>query len=267
MEIVNGRQIANRIKEEIKELLKSSAPKTLAIFYVGDNSVIDSYVALKKRTGEELGIVVDVLRFANDISEESLLAEIQNAAQKYSGIIVQLPIPENLDKEKVLNAVPENLDVDVLSASAYENFRSGRTGKLPPVVGAVKEIIEEYQIDLRNKKIVIIGKGLLVGKPVSAWLVREGFENIIVDKENTDLKGSLVDADVIISGAGVPSLVTPEMIKDGVVLIDAGTSTSSGKIMGDIDRSCYERASVVAGVPGGVGPLTVVNLFKNLFVS
>lgn len=265
--LVEGKKIAQNIKDEIKGLLQTSGPKSLAIFYVGENPVIDSYVALKKRTGVELGIGVDVLRFADDVTEESLLAEIKNAAEIYSGIIVQLPLPENLDKEKVLNSVPVYLDVDVLSTSAYENFKSGATEKLPPVVGAVKAIVDEYKIDLRDKKIVIVGKGVLVGKPVSAWLSREGFQSTIIDRENTDLKESLIEADLIISGAGVPSLVMPGMIKNGAILIDAGTSTSSGKIMGDIDRATYDKASIVSPVPGGVGPITVVNLFKNLFLK
>lgn len=264
---VSGKKIAERIKGEIKEFLKSSGPKSLAIFYVGENPVIDSYVAIKKRVGEELGIGVDVLRFPADVIEEDLITEIKTAAKIYSGVIVQLPIPENLDKEKILNAVPADLDVDILSSVAYKNFKTGLTLKLPPVVGAIKEIVDEYSIELKDKKIVIIGNGLLVGRPVSEWLDREGYDSVIIDKENTDLKGSLAEADMIISGAGVPGLVTVDMVKVGVVLIDAGASTSSGKLVGDIDKSCYDKASVVSGVPGGVGPITVANLFKNLFLK
>ncbi len=263
--LVNGKQIANRIKENIREILKTSGPKSLAIFYVGQNSVIDSYVALKKRVGEDLGIDVHVLRFSDDVAEDFLINEIKNANEKYSGIIVQLPLPERFDKESILNAVRADLDVDVLSRQAYENFINNKTAKLPPVVGAVKEIIDEYRVDLRGKKIVIVGKGVLVGKPVSAYLWREGFENVVVDRDN-DLTNELASADVIISGAGVPFLITPNMIKPDAVLIDAGTSTASGKIMGDIDTACYEKASIVSPVPGGVGPITVVNLFKNLFL-
>lgn len=266
MILVEGKKIAERIKGEIKEALKTSGPKTLAIFYVGENSVIDSYVGLKKRVGEELGINVEVIRFPDDISEQFLIDQIHNANEQYSGIIVQLPLPEQFDKERVLNAVRADLDVDVLSREAYEQFTSGKTTKLPPVVGAFKEIVDAHQIDLANKNIVIVGKGVLVGKPVSAYLSREGFTSTLIDRDN-DLKTALIDADIIISGAGVPSLVTADMVKVGAILIDAGTSTSSGKLMGDIDRACYDKASIVSPVPGGVGPITVVNLFKNLFLK
>ncbi len=264
---IEGKKIAADIKGEIKEMLTNSGPKTLAIFYVGQNRVIDSYVNLKKSVGAELGIEVEVLRFDSDVLEDRLIDEISQANEKYSGIIVQLPLPEHLNKEKILNAVHPDLDVDMLSATAYENFKNGTTEKLPTVVGAVKTIIDEHHIDLTNKKIVVVGKGLLVGKPISTWINREGFDCDVVDRESEDLMEKISNADVVISGAGVSSLIKPEMIKEGVVLIDAGTSTSSGKIMGDIDRACYDKASVVSGVPGGVGPITVVNLFKNLFLK
>jgi methylenetetrahydrofolate dehydrogenase (NADP+)/methenyltetrahydrofolate cyclohydrolase len=265
--LINGKQIANRIKDEIRELLKTSGHKSLAIFYVGQNPVIDSYVNLKKRVGAELGIDVEVLRFDADVVEDNLIDEISRANEKYSGIIVQLPLPENLNKEKILNTVKPELDVDMLSITAYENFKNGVTEKLPTVVGAIKAIFDEHNIDLAEKKIVVVGKGLLVGKPISTWIQREGFDCDVVDRESDDLIEKIAEADVVISGAGVPSLIKPEMIKDGVILIDAGTSTSSGKITGDIDQTCYGKASIVSGVPGGVGPITVVNLFKNLFLK
>lgn len=264
---VDGKKIAADIKGEIKKMLETSGHKTLAIFYVGQNPVIDSYVNLKKNLGAELGIEVEVLRFDSDVMEDHLIDEISAANEKYSGIIVQLPLPENLSKEKILNAVDPDLDVDMLSITAYENFKNGLTEKLPTVVGAVKAIVDEHQINLAGKKIVVVGKGLLVGKPISTWIQREGFDCDVVDRESDDLIEKIAEADVVISGAGVPSLIKPDMIKDGAILIDAGTSTSSGKITGDIDQTCYDKASIVSGVPGGVGPITVVNLFKNLFLK
>jgi methylenetetrahydrofolate dehydrogenase (NADP+)/methenyltetrahydrofolate cyclohydrolase len=113
---------------------------------------------------------------------------------------------------------------------------------------------------------VIVGKGLLVGKPIAAWLSREGYSYEMIDREHVEGLSRLKDADIIISGTGVSSLIQPSMIKDGVVLFDAGTSTASGKLMGDIDPACYEKASIVSGVPGGIGPLTVVSLLRNLFL-
>lgn len=265
--IVNGKEIAEKIKGEIKALLKESRPSSLAIFYVGENPVIDSYVALKKKVGEELGIVVDVLRFPNDINEEELIGSINEAAAKYSGIIVQLPLPASLNKENILNAVPSALDVDVLSAESGRLFAENKIEKMPPVAGAIAEIVKTHNIDLQNKKIVIVGAGALVGKPVAAWLTRQNITYTVIDSENTDGDNLLKDADVIITGVGIPGMIKSDQIKEGVILIDAGTSTSTGKVFGDIDRSAYGKASIVSGVPGGVGPITVVSLFKNLFLK
>lgn len=263
---VDGKQIAETIKANIRMYENTIGNKTLAIFYVGAHPVIESYVALKKRVGAELGISVDVLRFAESVSEASLIDEIQRASRTYSGIIVQLPLPESLNKENILNAVPSACDVDVLSSAAYEQFVRGQTQKLPPVVAAIKEIVDAYGIVLAHKRIVIVGKGLLVGKPIAAWLDREGYSYEMIDREHVEGLSRLKDADIIISGTGVSSLIQPSMIKDGVVLFDAGTSTASGKLMGDIDPACYEKASIVSGVPGGIGPLTVVSLLRNLFL-
>ena len=261
---VDGKKIAERVKGEIKNLLLESGPKSLAIIYVGENPVIDNYVSLKKRVGEELGISVEVLRFDAGVTEAELLSAMTEVATKYSGMIVQLPLPDSLDKERILNAVPTELDVDVLSSGSFQMFVDGRTQKLPPVVAAVDEIVREYDIDLSDKKIVVVGQGALVGRPVSAWLTREGFTHETFEKGGDS--NMLLNADVIITGAGVPALVTRDMVKEGSILIDAGTSTSSGKLAGDIDQEAYDKASIVSGVPGGVGPITVVSLFKNLFL-
>ena len=260
---VDGKKIAERIKSEIRTLLSDSGPKSLAIVYVGENPVIDSYVALKRRMGEEIGIRVEVMRFANDISEAELLTEISTSNEDFDGVIVQLPLPESINKDRILNAVSAEKDVDVLSSVSAEMFANGLIKKMPPVVAAVSEIVKEYDIDLSGKKIVVVGQGALVGRPVAAWLRREGREVQVFEKGGDEQ--ALRDADVIITGAGVPGLVTADMVKEGSILIDAGTSTSSGKLAGGIDLSAYEKALIVSGVPGGVGPITVVSLFKNLF--
>ena len=261
---VDGKKIAERIKTEIKAMLTKSPDKSLAIFYVGENPVIDNYVALKKKVGEELGIKVDVHRFTADVSEEVVLRELATSGIKYSGIIVQLPLPEGFDKDKILNAVPVGQDVDVLSSESFQMFSAGQIQKMPPVVASISEIVREYDIDFANKKIVVVGQGALVGKPVGAWLSRQGYPYEVFEKGGDE--SVLLSADVIITGAGVPNLITSEHVKEGAVLIDAGASTASGKLAGDIDRSAYEKASIVSGVPGGVGPITVVSLFKNLFL-
>lgn len=265
---VDGKKIAERIKAEIKEFIKGeSEEKTLAIFYVGVNPVIDSYVSLKEKMGESLGIKVSVLRFPNDVSEENLIEEITKANEKYSGIIVQLPLPENLNKERVLNSVAPARDVDVLSGESFKLFSLGKIKKIPPVVAAITEIFKEYDVDLRNKKIVIVGFGALVGRPLAAWFDLGEFPYEVLDSSEKNAEIILKNSDIIISGVGIPGLIKSSSVKDGAILIDAGTSTSSGKMKGDIEPEAYDKASLASTVPGGVGPITVVSLFKNLFLD
>ncbi len=255
------------MKGEIKEMNQSlPAPKSLAIFYVGQNPVIDSYVALKKKFGQDVGINVEIFRYAESVEEEKLLATITSETEKFDGSIIQLPLPSNLDKVRVLNSVSTDKDVDMLSASSVERFVKWQTMRLPPVVQAISEVVKEYGIDLSSKKILVIGMGALVGKPVVLWLQREGFEPIVADKDTPDLASLTRVADVIISGAGVPWIVTPDMVKEGAILIDAGASTASGELRGDIDPACGAKVSVFSAVPGGLGPITVASLFKNLFL-
>ncbi len=267
MTIVDGKKIAEGIKEEIRNLLKTGEPKSLAIIYVGENPVIDNYVALKKKVGLELGINVEILKFEESVSTDVVLEAIKNAGAKYSGMIVQLPLPAHLNKEEILNAVPAEQDVDVLSEKSFELFSKGESEKMPPVVVAISEIIKTYKIDLANKKIVVVGRGPLVGKPVVVWLSRQNISANVLDSDTLNRAEILKEADIIISGAGVPSLIKASDVKEGVILIDAGTSTASGKIAGDIDQAAYEKAALVSGVPGGIGPITVVSLFKNLFLK
>jgi methylenetetrahydrofolate dehydrogenase (NADP+)/methenyltetrahydrofolate cyclohydrolase len=265
--LVEGKKIAEKIKAEIKQSLKDSEPKSLAIFYIGENNVIDSYVKLKQKVGESLGVDVSVFRFNENISEEFLIKEIKKANNKFSGIIVQLPLPRAFNRAKILDAIGSSVDVDLLSTVAYDNFKNNLTKRLPPVVASIKEIINEYKIDLSNKKIGVVGQGILVGRPICDWLKQKSYDYLIFDDQTKNLGDKLKDMDVIISGVGVSSLITPDMIKNGVILIDVGTSNSNGKLVGDIDKSCYDKSAIVSGVPGGVGPITVVSLFKNIFLK
>lgn len=263
---VNGKQIASRLKEEIKFLASSVPQKSLAIFYVGVNPVIDSYVNLKKKFGQDVGISVEVFRFPESVTETELESAITSQSEKFDGVIVQLPLPQHIDKMRVLDSISPEKDVDMLSQTSVERFVKWQTMRLPPVVGAISEIVKEYSIDLTGKKILVIGMGQLVGKPVTLWLQREGLEPVVADKDTADVETLIADADVIICGTGVPWMLTPDMIKDGVVLVDAGASTASGELRGDINPSCDGKASIFSAVPGGLGPITVTALFKNLFL-
>ena len=263
--IVEGRLVAANLKEKIKQKLSSEKKVCFIIF--GNDPGSRQFIYMKCRFAEGLGIKTVVEEHPENVEFEEAKKIVQTVvAQNYSGIVVQLPLPKNLNPKDILDLVPPDLDIDVLSEITKELYRNGSIEKVPPVARAVESILDFYHVDLLSKSILIVGRGMLVGEPVSNMFKLKNVPFQQVDK-NTDQesrKKMLKDADIIISGAGDSYFIKPDMIKDGVVLIDAGTSESEGKIVGDVDPACYEKASLVTPVPGGIGPVTLASLFLNL---
>lgn len=226
------------------------------------------FVAMKSRFGERVDVTCVVRESIATTVEEAVEVLKGCKEEGFDGIVVQLPLPESLrpHEEEILNTVPIQLDCDVLSKDALHGFVTKQHGMMPPVARAVYEILTAYQVDLTNKKILLVGNGRLVGAPVALFLTKLGvtYDVIDINSSEEETKKRMSAADIIITGAGSPGLIKKEMIKEGVVLIDAGTSEQKGKVVGDVDPSCYEKASLVTPVPGGVGPLTVASLFMNL---
>jgi len=179
--------------------------------------------------------------------------------------VVQLPLPQHINTQEVLDIIPASCDPDVLSSDAYQIFLQNMN-VLPPVTAAIDEIFHAYNIALADRRVVVIGQGNLVGRPTADYCEHQGAEvsRVDIDTSEDEKRELLGQADIVISGVGSPDLVTGEMIKQGVVLIDAGTSNDQGVVRGDIAQSAIEKSSVYSTTPGGVGPLTVVMLFKNL---
>jgi len=230
---------------------------SLHIIVVGENPVIESFVKYKGLFAGAIGVEFVEHRFNTDVTEVKLLSSLRTVSEVASGIVVQLPLPSHINTQQVLDSVPGELDIDGLSKN---------TKYLTPVAGAVKEILEREDVNVACKSVLVIGKGRLVGKPVAVLLEELGANVITVDKsiQHSELTKQAQQADIIVSGAGVPNLVTKDMVKDGVILLDAGTSTQSGNMVGDIELECGDKASMFAKTPGGIGPMTVAILFKNL---
>lgn len=267
MIILDGEKLSRKILDDIKKEIKEKKLKlNLAVVLVGDNSISKSYIDRKKKACEESGIGFELFNFPSDIAESNLKEEINKLSNRedVSGIVIQLPLPKEFNTSEILNLVPVKKDIDVLSESAFKRFSADQSDIFPPVAGAVKHLLNEYGIDIKSKKIFLIGRGRLVGKPLSAWLSNEGAEFSVADRNTDNISSLAREADIIISGAGSPGLVKKDMIKEGAVLIDAGSTSEEGKIKGDIDKDAYEIAGYVAPVPGGVGPMTVACLIDNL---
>lgn len=216
------------------------------------NPVIASFVRIKERTAARLGVVVDKRAIDAENTQEAL-AVLSSLAKENDGVIVQLPLPDQIDAEALIVAIPSTGDVDGIAPGSSVT---------PPVALAVEEILVSSGVEMVGKQVVVLGAGRLVGAPSAALLSERGAHVTIIRKG--DSLDPLKEADIIVSGAGSPGLVQPQMIREGVALIDAGTSESSGKLVGDIDPACAAKACLYTPVPGGVGPVAVAMIFKNL---
>jgi methylenetetrahydrofolate dehydrogenase (NADP+)/methenyltetrahydrofolate cyclohydrolase len=260
-----AKEIASGLKKQVAELRKKPV---LAVISIDQNDVGESYIKSKKSFGESIGVDVSLHKFSEDTDPEVLRLSVRAVIDSSDCAIVQLPLPKHLDERKILNLIPPEKDPDVLNSFSKELFEKCKGSVLPPVAGAIAEILQRNDVSLKGKKVVVLGKGRLVGAPVAAWLRCNGMLPKAFDKKDDPkvIEEALKNADAIISGIGSPNFVKSNMIKDGVVLIDAGTSGQSGQVFGDIDPSCAKKSSLYTPVPGGVGPIAVAKLFENLLI-
>lgn len=266
--IIDGRKLSKEILAEVKqEIALLPFVPVFCDILVGDNPVPLQYVNMKRRKAEELGIRFHEAFFPDDISTENLVKEIEkiNKIENMCGVIVQLPLPETLDQVKILDAVDSHLDVDCLSTTTSDKFYSGDLFLGFPTALACMAILDSLNLDLTNKKIVVMGQGKLVGKPVSALLEFRNLKVEIVRSKTERKEEILKEADVVISGMGKGKYIKGDMIKKNAILIDAGSSESDSGIIGDVDLESVEKvAGFVSPVPGGVGPMTVAMLLQNV---
>lgn len=266
---ISGNKIASKIKEQIKkEISLLNREIVFSIIYVGQDPVIDNFIRYKKKFGEEVGVSVVVYNLDKNISERELLTEVERiySLENNDAVIIQLPLPSHVESQVVLDIVPVAMDVDVLGGEAKDLFKSDDNLMFPPVTGAMVEVLKSENYNLEGKNIVLVGYGNLVGKPFAVWLDRQNIKYNIVDSETLEEEKKILlkNADLIISGVGISGLIKPEMIKEGVVLLDGGTAEEGKKVIGDIDPGCYEKALFYTPVPGGIGPLTIAVLYQNI---
>lgn len=260
MKIINGKKLATEVLDTIKQKIVDRVFR-LAVISTKDDPSSRLFVSMKKKKGSDIGIVVDEYNLFNE-NQSELEKKINELGESYDGIVLQLPIREELDYEKLISLIQVEKNPDMLGGLA--ETQSFEKGLFAPVVSAILKILQSESIDYKNLKIALLGKGILVGAPFSRYLESIGKDHFVVTIENKEDIDKLIDFDIIISGVGVPNILQQKHIKSGSVLIDAGTSDLGGVMVGDISTDCYPVASVVSPVPGGVGPLTVAYLFYNL---
>lgn len=257
--ILNGSELAGFIKErqarQVRALRQAHqiAPK-LAIVQTIDNPVIDAYVSLKKRYGED--ILIDVEAYKIDQDQLSGVVERLNGDSSVHGIIIQLPLADSSQTQAAVDAVAPAKDVDGLGSAAVLD---------PATPLAINWLVAGYNVNLVGQRIAIIGNGRLVGAPLFKMWQQSGYDVTVFDKSSHDMEEQLPQFDVIVTAAGAPNLLTSNLVKEGAIVIDAGTATEDGKIVGDVAPNVRERDDLTITPPkGGVGPLTVTALFDNV---
>lgn len=268
-QILDGKAVAQKIKLDVAAAVKSlSRQPGLGTILVGDDPGSVSYVAGKHRDCAEVGIAsirIDLPATANESEILQAVSQLNNEAN-CTGFIVQLPLPKGVDAQKVLTAVDPNKDADGLHPNNLGNLVLDKPSIIPCTPKAILALLAEYKIDLNGKKVLIIGRGTTVGRPLSI-LISQKPTNATVTLAHTatkDLTELMKSADVIIAAIGKPHFVKPEMVKNGAVVVDVGITRTESGLLGDVDPNVKEVASYLAPMPGGVGPMTRAMLLTNL---
>ncbi|MFH1894651.1 MAG: bifunctional 5,10-methylenetetrahydrofolate dehydrogenase/5,10-methenyltetrahydrofolate cyclohydrolase [Patescibacteria group bacterium] len=265
---LDGKKLSGKILNNLKKEIKRRQLKLkLAVVLVGSDSASLSFIKKKQAAAKRISVGFSLYRFGESIAPGRLKEEVKKIVKNSdnSGVVIQLPLPENINTKEILNIVCERKDADVLSEKSFKKFASGRSFVSPPTVGAILYLLKEYKIRLKGKYVVLVGAGRLVGKPLAAWLKLQGVKFSMLDKSTQDISLFTKKADIIISGVGKSNLIKKDMVSDGVIVFDAGTTKKNGKTVGDVDfGSVSKKASYITPVVGGVGPMTVACLLENL---
>ncbi|MBO8128473.1 MAG: bifunctional 5,10-methylenetetrahydrofolate dehydrogenase/5,10-methenyltetrahydrofolate cyclohydrolase [Peptococcaceae bacterium] len=269
--IIDGRQTAVTIKEEIRRevdewRVKGVIPKLVAIL-VGDDKSAEAYAQAKGRVCDAVGIAFEIMKLPAATEEFKLLSLIDslNCDQSVHGIIVELPLPEHIDRVRVFERLAPNKDVDGIHPLNRGYLMAGVEGLFPATPCSCIELLERWGIEICGKHAVVIGRGETVGKPLIFMLLQKNATVTVCHTKTADLAKQTRQADILITAAGKAGLITGDMVRPGVVVIDAGINYGPNGICGDVDfNSVKPLASAITPVPGGVGSLTTVLLLKNL---
>tara|TARA_B100000700_G_scaffold212424_1_gene233551 strand:+ start:659 stop:1498 length:840 start_codon:yes stop_codon:yes gene_type:complete len=269
--IIDGKKEAEVLREEIKKEITSIKNKTnkvpgLAVILIGDFVPSQIYVRNKEKSSKEVGINSSVIKYSKDVSEDEILKKIieLNNDKNVSGILVQLPLPDQISKEKVINSIDPLKDVDGFSPTNVGNLASGYDAIVPCTPLGCLMLLKKVEKNLSGKHAVIIGRSNLNGKPIAQLLLKENCTVTITHSKTKNLKEKCLKADILIAAVGVANLVKKDWVKDGSIIIDVGINKQGDKIVGDVSfEEVKDKAKAITPVPGGVGPMTIACLLKN----
>ncbi|WP_415313411.1 bifunctional 5,10-methylenetetrahydrofolate dehydrogenase/5,10-methenyltetrahydrofolate cyclohydrolase [Candidatus Pelagibacter sp. Uisw_106] len=271
MILIDGKKIAAELREELRQEvveLKTKHNKIpgLTVILIGDMAPSQIYVRMKEKAANEVGLKSEVIRYPGTVEEKTVLDKIEelNKDEGISGILVQLPLPKHIDKQKVIETILPSKDVDGFHPMNVGNLSSGYESSVPCTPLGCYLMIKKIEPNLSGKKAVMIGRSNLNGKPMAQLLLKENCTVTITHSKTKDLKAECLEADIIVAAVGIPELVKADWVKKDAIVIDVGINKTENGIVGDV---AFEEVSKVAKaltpVPGGVGPMTIACLLKN----
>lgn len=271
MEIINGKEISSKIREKLKNEIEEKKLKPgLAIIMVGNNPASEIYVRNKIKACAEIGIKEELYQYDENVSEKEIINCIikLNNDENINGIMVQSPLPNDLDEDKIMNYITPEKDVDGFGISSLGYLASNEEKFISATPYGIIKLLEYKNIDIEGKNVVIIGRSKIVGRPLALALLNRNATVTITHSKTKNLKEITKTADILIVAIGKAKFITGGDIKDDAVVIDVGINRIDGKVVGDVDfESCKEKASYITPVPGGVGPMTIAMLLTNVVES
>ena len=272
MQILDGRLLSKKIEEKVstgvaKLKLKTGSTPGLAVILVGHDPASSAYVNMKKKACDRVGFYSVTHEMPEDISQDAIenTISMMNKNPNIDGILVQLPLPTQIDTTKILELVDPSKDVDGFHPYNVGRLVTNLDGFVPCTPLGVMELLAEYDIDVKGKNCVVVGASNIVGKPMASLLLNADATVEVCHIFTDDLKKHTINADIVLVGVGVINLITPDMVKDDVIIVDIGVSrTKEGKLVGDVDfDGVSKKSSYITPSPGGVGPMTIAMLLQN----
>ena len=266
--IIDGKKVSLKLKDELKDKVsKLKVKPKLVVISVGDNPASKVYVRQKEKCAKYVGF--DYLHLHYDaISDDALIKEIDklNKDKSVSGMIVQLPLPKGMDEKRIVNSINEGKDVDGLSYISAGRLLNNEEGLVSCTPAGIMELLKAYNIDPTGKNAVVIGRSILVGKPMMNLLINANATVTLCHSKTVDLEKITKKADILVVAIGKPNFVTRNMVKKGAVVIDVGINRVDDKLIGDVNfDDVYSKVKLITPVPGGVGPMTVIMLMNNVY--
>lgn len=270
MEIMDGKNLSNIIKDDLrKEISMYVQTPILAVITIGDDEASKVYVNNKRKSCEQVGISFMHFDYLSEVKESVVINKIRelNKDVSVNGIIVQLPIPDHFNVDKIINTIDVSKDVDGLTNESKIRRMNNKSSLIPCTTKGILELLDYYKINIESKRVVVVGRSELVGTPTYQECLKRNATVTICHSKTIDLGSITKEADILIVATGHKYLIDKNMIKEGCVVIDVGISRDNGKLYGDVNPNVSDKCSYLTPVPGGVGPMTVVMLLKNTFIA